>query len=63
MSTITKALPREDWEYIHHALESRVRRQRGKLRNARKKEIDTHAVRYLEQDTKRAEELAKKVAP
>lgn len=63
MTTITKQLPREDWEYISHALSSRARRQNGKLRNARKKEIDTHAVRYLEQDTKRAEELARKVAP
>lgn len=61
--TITKELPREDWEYIHQALVSRVRRQSGKLRNAKKKGHMDHNVKYLEQDTKRAQELAAKVAP
>jgi len=62
MTTITKSLSREDWDYIHHALTARARRQTGKLRNAKKKGHMDHNVRYLEQDTKRAEELAKKVA-
>lgn len=58
-----RALTREDWDYIHSTLVMRVRRQSTKLRNAKKKEFDSHQVRYLEQDTKRAEELAARVKP
>lgn len=57
------ALTRADWEYIHSTLLLRVRRQSGKLRNARKKNFDSPQVAYLEQDTKRAEELAARVKP
>lgn len=56
-------LTREDWEYIHSTLMLRVRRQSGKLRNAKKKGFDSPQTQYLEQDTKRAEALAARVKP
>ena len=58
-----RTLTRDDWAHIHAKLVACVRVQTGKLRNARKKGLDTPQTRLLAQDTERTRELADRVKP